>query len=182
MLLDPAVGSLIVIAVAVLLAIGAIHKLRDLALFAHLFAAYRILPDSAARRLAWLIPCVELATAAALALPISRRAAVIAAIGLLAAYAAGIALNLARGRRDLDCGCAAAGHRRSIAAWMVWRNLFLILCLGIAALPWASRPFGAADVLTIAGGLMASTLLYASIDRLFGDVSPRAMALTREGS
>lgn len=182
MLLDPAVGFLIVIAVALLFGLAAIHKLRNLALFAQLFAAYRILPETAARRLAWLIPCFELAIAAALALPMSRRAAVIAAVGLLAAYAAGLALNLARGRRDLDCGCTAAGSRRSIAPWMVWRNLFLILCLGIAALPWAARALGAGDVLTIAGGLMASTLLYAAIDRLFGDVSPRAMALTRAAS
>jgi hypothetical protein len=182
MLLDPAVGSLIVIAVGLLFAVGAIHKLRDLALFAHVFAAYRMLPDSAARRLAWLIPCAELAIAAALALPMSRHAAVIGAIGLLAAYAVGLALNLARGRRDLDCGCAAAGNRRSIAPWMVWRNLFLILCLGIAALPWSSRPLSAADVLTIAAGLMAIALLYAAIDRLFGDVSPRARALTQVAS
>ena len=77
-------------------------------------------------------------------------------MGLLIAYSAGIALNFARGRRELDCGCGAAGNRRSIAPWMVWRNLLLALALGLAALPWIARPLGGLDVLTLIGGLTAA--------------------------
>jgi methylamine dehydrogenase accessory protein MauD len=68
-------------------------------------------------------------------------------MGLLIAYAAALGVNLIRGRRELDCGCGMSGNRRPIAAWMVWRNLFVALALGIAVLPWAARPLDAADLL-----------------------------------
>ena len=42
------------------------HKLRNLALFAEVFSAYRVLPEPVARRAAWLIPAMELAIALAL--------------------------------------------------------------------------------------------------------------------
>jgi Methylamine utilisation protein MauE len=176
-MLDPALGLLTIIDIALLFAIAARHKLQSLALFAEVFAAYRVLPGNAARRLAWVIPCAELTIAAALAWPASRGWAVFAAMSLLAAFACGLALNLARGRRDLDCGCTVMGNRRSIGAWMVWRNAVLVVALGAAALPWAARPLGAVDLLTIAGGVAASAMLYLAVDRLLGDVAPRAIAL-----
>ena len=38
---------------------------------------------------------------------------------LLALYAIAIAINLARGRTSIDCGCLSVGHRRRISRWMV---------------------------------------------------------------
>lgn len=178
-LLDPAFGYLIIGSVALLFAVAGSHKLRSLAVFTELFAAYRVLPESAARRLAWLIPWLELALALALLWPPSRRLALLGAMILLVAYAAGLCLNLVRGRRELDCGCGTAGNRRSIAAWMVWRNILLTLALGIAALPWVSRPLSGSDLLTIMGGWIAIAVLYAAVDRLLGDVAPKTMAFSR---
>jgi len=177
--LDPAFGYLIIGSAALLFAVAGGHKLRSLAAFAEVFAAYRVLPESAARRLARLVPCLEFAIALALLWPPGRRAALAAASALLAAYAAALGLNLLRGRRELDCGCGAAGDRRPIAAWMVWRNVLLMLALGIAAAPWGARPFGAADLATIIGGLIALAVLYAAVDKLLGDVAPRTMAFSR---
>lgn len=177
-MLDPAFGYLIIFGIAFLLALAGSYKLRGLAQFTEVFAAYRVLPDAWGRRLAWLIPCVELAIAMALLPESSRRWAIMAAMGLLIAYASGMALNLARGRRELDCGCAAIGHRRSIAAWMAWRNLLLALALAIAALPWVSRPLNGFDVLTVMGGFAAAVMLYAAIDQLLGEVAPQALGLS----
>ena len=64
-MLDPAFGYLIILGIALLFASAAAQKLRSPAHFAEIFAGYRLLPDTEARRLAWLIPCIELAVAAA---------------------------------------------------------------------------------------------------------------------
>jgi len=183
MLLDPAAGYLLDLGGALLFAAAAAHKLGDLPAFTEAFVAFRVLPDAWARRAARLVPCVELATALALALtPASasaatRRAAALAASGLLLAYASAIALNLVRGRRELDCGCGRRRDRRPIASWMVWRNVMIAAALGAAALPWTARPLGPADVLTVAGGLTVAALLYAAVDRLCGEIAPRALAM-----
>jgi hypothetical protein len=175
--LDPAFGYLIVAGVALLLAAAGVHKLRNLSLFTEVFAAYRVLPDAWARRSAAIIPCIEIAMAASLLWQPTRAWAAAAAMGLLIAYAAALGSNLIRGRRELDCGCGMSGNRRAIAAWMVWRNLFVALALGIAVLPWAARPLNAADLLTVMGGLAAAAALYAAIDQLLGEVAPKALRL-----
>jgi Methylamine utilisation protein MauE len=176
-MIDPAPAMLIVLGAAVLFAAAARHKLTNLPLFADAFAAYRLLPEAAARRWSWTIPCVEIGIAAALVWPPSRAGAVMAAIALFAAYASALALNLARNRRDLDCGCAGTGERRPIAAWMVWRNLLLAAAMGTAALPWSVRALTGTDFFTVVGGLAAALVLYEAVDRLLGDVGPRAAAL-----
>jgi hypothetical protein len=177
--LDPAFGYLIVTGIALLFASASAHKLRSLAHFTEIFTAYRLLPDAPARHLAWLIPCLELAVAVTLLWEPSRRIAVVSAVAVLVAYAAGVGLNLLRGRRDLDCGCGAARVRRAISAWMVWRNLLLAAALGIAALPWSARRFNWTDFLTIVGGLIAGVALYTVVDGLLGDVAPKADILRR---
>lgn len=173
-MLDPAFGYLIIVGIALLFASAAAQKLRSPAHFAEIFAGYRLLPDTAARRLAWLIPCIELAVAAALLWEPGRRVALIAAVAVLLAYASGLGVNLFRGRLDLDCGCGAAHDRRTLSPWMVWRNLLLASVLGLAALPWSPRACGLTDLLTVMAGLMACAALYAAIDRLLGDVAPKA--------
>ncbi len=178
MSLDPAIGYLIVGGIALLFAIAGTHKLRSFESFTEVFAAYRVLPDAWARRLAGLIPGLELAIAMTLPWAAARRGALPAAMALLIAYALGVALNLARGRLELDCGCGAFGTRRSIAGWMVWRNLLLVLALAVAALPWVSRRFDGSDVLTVAGGIAAFAVLYLAVDQLLGEVSPKAMRLS----
>jgi hypothetical protein len=176
-MLDPAFGYLIVAGVALLFASAGIHKVRGVARFTEIFVAYRVLPNVLGRRISRLIPCFEVAIAIALLWEPSRRMAVIAAIAALIAYALGMGLNLLRGRRDLDCGCGTARDRRPIAGWMVWRNLFLAAALGSAALPWSPRALNSTDLLTVMGGLIVAVALYAAVDRLLGDVAPKAMML-----
>jgi len=178
-LLDPALGCLIVAAAALLFAGASLHKARRIRRFTQIFAAYRVLPDAWAQRLAWLVPCIEGTIAVAVAWPATRRAALLAGVAALLVYAAAIGVNLLRGRSDLDCGCGAARERRRIAAWMVWRNLALAAALGVALLPWRSRPWDPTDVITLVGGLIVSVTLYAAVDRLLGLVTPRGMMLRR---
>ena len=176
-MLDPAFGYLIIAGAALLFASAAVRKFQDLGRFTEIFAAYRVLPAVLARRVAWLIPCIEIAIAAALCWEPGRRFGIASAALVLIAYGSGLGVNLLRGRRDLDCGCGGPRERRAIAAWMVWRNLLLAGAVGIAATPWSARFLGLTDALTVVGGLIAGVLLYATADRLLGDVAPRARAL-----
>ena len=176
-MLDPAFGYLIVTGIALLFASAAFHKLRARAQFTEVFVAYRVLPSALARRIAWLIPGVELGLAFGLLWPPTRPAAVMAAVVLLLGYAAGLGANLLRGRRDLDCGCGTARERRSIAPWMMWRNLLLAAALSAAVPPWSPRALSSTDAVTIVAGLIVAAVLYGAIDRLLGDVAPRTRML-----
>jgi hypothetical protein len=178
MMIDPAIGYLITLGLASLFAVAAAHKLKTRAEFARILEAYRLFPPRAAGPLSYLLPLLELATVLGLLVPSSRREAGYASAMLLLVYAVAIAVNLARGRRDLDCGCGLARDRRPIAGWMVVRNAALAAVALAAAWPWAGRALAPLDVVTIVGGAAAAALLYASIDVLLGRVMPKA-ALVR---
>jgi hypothetical protein len=173
-MIDPAISALLAGAFALLFASAALHKLRDLTGFTQLLVAYRVLPG--ARFLAWLVPLAEGLVAIGLLLPRTRAAAALAGACLLALYAAAIALNLLRGRRELSCGCGGPDERRPIAAWMVTRNLGLAVALSGVALPSGARPLEGVDLLTVVAGIAVAALLYMSADGLLGRIIPRTRA------
>ena len=175
-MLDPVIGILIVACLTVLFASAAIHKLRDPAKFRAAFSAYAVLPPGVAPGAAAIIPLLELCVALGLLAPRTRAIAGSVGIVLLLGYAAGMAVNLRRGRRDIACGCGGPDERRPIAAWMAWRNLALALLLALALGSWQGRTLLATDALTVCGGLAAAVLLYQCLDRL-GQVALRARAL-----
>jgi hypothetical protein len=173
-MLDPAVEILLVAAAALLFGSAAVHKARAPAKFAAALEAYRLLPRQLLAPATLLVPLAEMAAALGMLWRLTRPAAAVLGAMLLATYAAGIAINLRRGRRDIDCGCAGFGQRRAIAPWMVWRNLALALCLLFLLLPRGSRALTWSDAWTIAAALAAGTLLYLAADLLLGQLAPRA--------
>ena len=179
-MIDPAVAALLAGAFALLFASAALHKLLDPARFGAAFRAYQVVPP-ALGRVSLLVPVLELAIAAALLATDSRHGAAAAGAALLLTYAVVIAINLGRGRRDLDCGCGGPRERRPIGAWMVWRNIALGGLLGLLLLPQASRALDVTDALTIGAGTVVAALLYMSVDVLSGRTALHAARL-REGS
>ena len=175
-MLDPAIGALLLACLALLFAAAALHKLRDLPHFTEVLRAYRVLPEGAVR-LAPVVPLAELAVAAGLLAPGLRSGAALGGVALLLVYAAAIGVNLARGRRDLACGCGGPDDARPIAPWMVGRNLALALLLTATLLAWRERPLSSTDALTVGGGTLVATLLYVCLDRLLGRVAPWSAAL-----
>jgi hypothetical protein len=173
-MIDPVIGYTIVLSVAALLSLAAIHRLIKWREFIEALQAYRLLPQTAVRPASLMLSLGELATAFALFVSTGRRYACDAAAAFMLIYAAAIALNLARGRRDLDCGCGFARHRQPIAAWMLLRNAAIAVAALVAALPWTTRPLGTIDVCTIVAAAAAAALFYASIDVFFGQVVPYA--------
>jgi hypothetical protein len=174
MVLDPAIGLLITASIALLFAGAGAHKLRDLKRFDEIFSAYGLMPAMPGVRLSWLVPVLEITVAAGLLVRISRPYAGALAILLLSTYAAAIAVNLKRGRRDLACGCGGPDERRTIAAWMVWRNLVTALAAAAVFLPWAQRPLNLTDAFTVAFGVPTIALIYLCIDQLLGNAQRTA--------
>src|SRR3979409_2598462 len=110
-MIDPAIGAMLAGALALLFVSAALNKLRSLQRFAEVFRAYRLLPDGVAR-LSWLVARPQWPGAGGgLLARRSRDGASAAGAALLVAYAAAIAINLQRGRRDLACGCGGPHER-----------------------------------------------------------------------
>lgn len=121
-------------AFALLFASAAWHKLRDRAAFAAVLAAYRVLPAGVVAVAGVGVAMVELATAAAWLAPGTTVYAARATVALLAAYAVAIGVNLARGRRSIDCGCGIGGAAQPIGEGLVARNLLLGLAAWLTGL------------------------------------------------
>jgi hypothetical protein len=177
MVLDPAIGILVVASVALLFASAGAHKFRDLRRFDEIFTAYGLVPAITPARISWAVPVLEIAVAAGLVIGVSRPYAAVLGIVLLLGYAAAIAVNLRRGHRDLACGCGGPDERRPIAPWMVWRNVLIALAVATVFTPWASRPLSITDGVTIAFGLLTIALVYLCIDQLLGNAQRSAHLL-----
>ncbi|HVY81362.1 MAG TPA: MauE/DoxX family redox-associated membrane protein [Steroidobacteraceae bacterium] len=169
--LDPAVVLLARASVSLLFVVAAAHKLLHLHQFTATLEAYELVGRRFSAALARVLPLLELAAAIGLWVGAARLFAMLLAVSLLLTYAAAIAINLARGRRDLDCGCTAFGRRSPIGAWMIGRNSILALCAALAAAPTTSRALALTDGLTVAGGLCVLTLIYVAADTLFASVA-----------
>jgi hypothetical protein len=76
---------------------------------------------------------------------------------LLVLFAGAIAVNVMRGRTDIDCGCFRSALRQNLSWWLVLRNAVLLV-LALACLPGASgRELGWADNFVV---VMASLTLF----------------------
>jgi hypothetical protein len=161
---DPAVHALFCASLALLFAFAAAHKLRAPRAFAAALAEYRVVPDAASLPLGLALAAGELALALALLAPVLSRAAALGAALLLALYAGAIAIDLARGLDDFDCGCGLAP--RPLGPGLVARNALLAAGALVAVLPVTSRALGPVDGLTIAAGTLTFALLFAAADTL----------------
>jgi uncharacterized membrane protein YphA (DoxX/SURF4 family) len=92
-------------------------------------ANYRLLPQGLAGLAAWVIVGLESLAALSLISGVWLRAGAALAVALLGAFALAIAINLARGRREIDCGCFQSGLRQRLSAALVARNIMLAALL-----------------------------------------------------
>lgn len=112
------------LSLALLWCSAAWHKFRDPAGFARAIDAYELLPAPVARLASRFLPWVEALICVALLIPATRAAAGGAGAALLLLYGGAMAINLARGRDDIDCGCGS-GPAQRISLWLVARNTVL---------------------------------------------------------
>ena len=177
--MDPVIVATLRAALALLFFVAAGHKLRDLGRFRATLGEYRLVPDRFAAPAAALLVAAEAAAAGALLVPGARAAGLLAAAALLFVYGAAIAINLARGRWDIDCGCAGPAVRRPITGWLVARNAVLAAAALAGLAPVHPRALLWVDAVTVAGATAALAACYASLDRVIA-YAPRLARLRGE--
>lgn len=177
--IDPAIQAALRAALALLLARTAVHKLRDRGGFRDAVAGYDLLPAAALPAAVRALPALELAAAAMLVVTTTARPGAGLAAFLLALYTVAIALSLARGRRDLACGCGGPAGELSVSPALLVRNGILLAVAAACGATAATRSPGWIDLLTIAGGVAALTGLHAAAEHLLATAPRRALLRAR---
>jgi hypothetical protein len=139
-------------------------------------ANYQLLPTSLEKPLAYFIPILESACAAGLLISKSRDSAALGLLMLLLIFSGAIAINLIRGRTNIDCGCFGPLLRQELSGWLVARNLFLMILASALLLPENGRVIEALDLVTIVLGAATMVILYASANFAIGN-TPKTRAL-----
>lgn len=162
MSLDPALHYLAVCVIALVFVHAGTAKLLSRDEFRGVVENYRLLPAPLAAPFAALLPAVELAAGGGVLWAATRPYAAPLAAALLLLYALAMGINLARGRRDIDCGCFKSALKQTISGWLIARNLLLAAGAFALWLPVANRPTGLLDYVTVgAGGAMLFLCSYA---------------------
>ena len=143
-----------------------IAKLRRRALLPGIVANYRLLPNPLVAPVAQALPVVEILLGMAL-LASGDRIAVVAASALLLIFAGAMAINIARGRSHIDCGCGHSQLRQPLSWPLVWGNLalaaFALLRLVPAPEPTIAERLAAAAA---GAGLFMLVLLFNALGAL----------------
>ena len=168
-MVDPVLplGSALVL-VCVFLAAG-VHKWRDLRHFEATLGAYGLLPAVLVHPSALALPLAEFIVAIGLMLPPARFTAAVAGAVMLGIYTLAIGINLARGRRSIDCGCGDPGQNQSLSEWLLLRNGALIGMATLAATPGVNRPTGWLDWLVATLAATTLVLLYSACNQLLSN-------------
>jgi Methylamine utilisation protein MauE len=161
---DPITVGTLTGALALITFAAAWHKLAEPDAFLSAVAAYGLLPSATVTAVARILPGLELALGAGILLPVTRTFALMGLVGLFLLYAMAMAINLARGRRDIDCGCG--GKSQPISWVLVVRNLVLCTAALIASQPALERPMDWVDATTLILGVLAFFSLYRLSDEL----------------
>ena len=142
---DPAklmISSNAILAVRVLvasvLAITGIGKLANHRTFVLIVRSYKLVPEASVGALCWLLPLGEVVLATLLLSGRLLPWAALGAGGLFAVFSLAVSVNLARGHRDMPCGCCGSATGGRIGWHVVLRNLGLI---GLAAISGGIRPY-----------------------------------------
>lgn len=165
-MIDPVIALTVRAALALLFAAAAWHKVSDRTRFAASLDAYALLPARLVSPSTWLLPALECSLAIGLLYAPTRAPTAIASMALLAVYAGAIAVNLARGRREIDCGCFASSARVPLSPWLIARNLVLIAAAALLLAPVRARALVWVDPFTVLAAVLVLWLLSASAQRL----------------
>ena len=114
---------------ALLFGRAAIHKLRKFRRFCGILANYRLVPQVLVMPVAGMLATAELAVSGLLLFQYQATQAALAAALMLLLYAAGMYVNLRRGRNYIDCGCGDRSMHQPINRRMLLRNTVIAAVL-----------------------------------------------------
>ena len=165
-------------ALACVLLLGALEKLKDLAAFSRAVAAYDLLPSRWSGAFAGAYALAEAVAGAMLLMPSVQVAGAALALLVLGVATLALAVNLARGHRDIDCGCGGpaslgrggrdAAQGGGLSWWLVLRNAVLALWTApvLIAAAGQSRSLQWADAAAVFGLAMTAVGLYFTANHL----------------
>jgi hypothetical protein len=154
------------LAMAAIFALAALESLRDWAAYAAITVNYRVLPRNMAIVAACLLPALELL--AALLLLAGVPAGALLGLGLMWVFTAAVAINVWRGRTDIDCGCGGAAGQMLSWSLVVRNALLAVLLAGAAAAPRVGR-LDSAALICIAGSALFLVTTYFSANQLLAN-------------
>lgn len=156
MTLDPAIALAGRALGTLVFATAVVGKLEHRHELAGVVANYRLIPQRLAATAAWMIVALECLAALSLISGVWLATGAALAIALLGGFALAMGINLARGRREIDCGCFQSGLRQRLSAELVVRNLVLAVILA----PLLIAGTASATVLQWIDGLGAGLAAY----------------------
>lgn len=80
-------------------------------------------------------------------------------------------INLARGRRDIDCGCGGPDGKQSLHPALVVRNLVLTICALMVSWPVAAREMGWLDYVVSVLAVVAVLAIYTAFNTLMANLA-----------
>lgn len=163
LVLDPVFALTLRICFTYLFASAATHKLHNLPSFRYTLTDYDLVPAKFVGALAVAVVSAE--AYIALRMLFSTRIQY-AAAAVLTAYSFAIALNVVRGRTDLDCGCMGPAARTPLRWWLVARNMALVACVLLLSVPVTLRPFTWFDAALVLGATVTMFAVWVAVERV----------------
>jgi hypothetical protein len=155
------------VSIGLVFLLAAAQKARAWRLLPGVIANYRLLPEWAVSPAAAVLPPLELLLAVGLLSAQAQSWPELVAIALLLLFAGAMAINIARGRTYIDCGCGQAFLAQHLSRPLVARNLALAMLLLPSLTPSAPVPMPALLSAVAAGlGFFLLYLLFNLLDAL----------------
>jgi hypothetical protein len=159
-------GCIARLTLAAIFAGAAVHSVRDWPGYTAIVTEYRVAPRGMGILASWVLPPLQgVAAVALLAWP---GPGALLGLALLALFTGALAVNLRRGRLDIDCGCGGADGQQ-ISAGLVLRNLLLMAFLAGAMGAPLSGETDIAAYIGVAGGAAFCIATYFAANQLLAN-------------
>lgn len=170
MSLDPVVVVALSLLLSYVVVDAGLHKLRSPRYYARIIDDYDVLPGASGRIAVWFVAVLELGCGVAVLVPAMHAAGLVGVGLLLTLYLLAMALNILRGRTEIDCGCHGPAHRQTLSAWLLVRNLVLVLVAAeLLVLEPSSREMLWIDWFVALGAALGVIMLYAAFGLLMSN-------------
>jgi hypothetical protein len=163
-MIDPLITLVISVSLALLFFMAARHKMSYPREFQAQLGAYELLPSAAVSPAARVLPFIEMAVFAFLLIPPTRPFAAFVAALLLSTYALAMAINMVRGRADIDCGCG--DQPQVLSVWLVLRNVVLVAGSCLLLIPVSDRAMVLADTFFLVLMTAVLAMIYLLVEQL----------------
>lgn len=168
-MIDPLLPLVISTSLALLFFMAARYKFSDIRRFEAQLAAYRLVPDSMLGISAKALPWLEMSLVFLLMIPFTRPFAASVAATLLVMYAMAMAINIRRGRSEIDCGCG--DKPQTLSVMLLVRNAVLAAGALVVVVPVIERAITIADLILVALFTAVLAMVYLLIEQLVSNHS-----------